>query len=193
VESDEIGGPDTSDRTLDVDSIDQADDSQEMAEETIYPKGMSHAAREDEDFRAEERTGFRAGPNAPDDPYDTETPLEDQNVNALEAISGPGQATVVGSGGLATAALELFASKGSEGVTAISRFMVESGVPRPDAEGYGDAVARGLAVIAVEIVPGRVDEEQVEAVIEEHGGRDGALFDGRRFNEFEARRNASLG
>jgi hypothetical protein len=183
-----IGGADTSKIEFDVDTLDQSNDSQEIAEESLYPKdGISHGSHEFDDFRAEFNTGFRKDRPIMDESFDDESSLQDQNTGAVEMISVLGRGVVIGSGGLATAALDLLDPTNKDASQGVYRFLIDEGVPRPDASAYQEAIALGKAVIAVEIVPGRVREGNVEIIIERHGGGQANLFDGHRFRENSVR------
>lgn len=183
-EFDQIGGPDTSNETFDVESIDQSDDSQEMAEETLYPfRGESYGSREASDRRNEMKHNLPTKPDARDDPYDAETPLEDQNVAGFETLSVPGRGTIAGGGSLAAAAIDILSPEADHPSEQIYRFLIDDGVPRPTAELYKEMMVRGSALMAVEITPGRTDESLVEQVVRRHEGRLGHLFDAHRFHE----------
>lgn len=183
-EGDRIGGLDTSDIGTDVESVDQSDDSQEIAEESLYPfRGVSYASREASDRQNEMKHNLPTKPDARDDVYDTETPLEDQNVAAFETLSVPGRGTVGGAGSLASAALELLSPDADHPSDQIYRFLIDDGVPRPVAEVYRAAIVAGDALLAVEITPGRTDERFVEEIVGRHHGDRTNLFDAHRFHE----------
>jgi hypothetical protein len=179
-----MGGPDTSDIDFDVESIDQAEDSQEMAEERLYPfRGESYGSRESDEVRTELATNYPTRPDRMDDVFDTETPMEEQNVHGLETLVAPGRGVVLGSGALAVSALDLLDPTKSRPSDELYRFLVDDGVPRPNAELYRRAVVNGEALIAVEIVPGRIYENRVEEIVDRHKGKQANLFDAHRFHE----------
>ena len=183
-EMDLMDGIDTSHLSSDVESLDQADDSQAMAEEVLDPEdGRSQEERERGDLRSELNTGFKEEPSESESLYDTQTLMQDQNTKGLETISVPGRGVVIGSGGLSTAALDLLSLSDGQSWETFSNFLIEEGLTEAEAASYRDAICAGQTMIAVEIVPGRVSETLVETVIERRGGAKAQLFDAPRFHE----------
>jgi len=167
-----IAGIDTSDSGTNVDSVDQADDSQEIADQMTYPRsGTSFSEHQRDEDNLSMLTGFPTPPPIIEELPDT----RGDEPGRLESISVPGLGMVVGGGGLATAALD---PKGAE---AIFSYLRDEGVPEDQAREYRAAVQRGVAMLAVAITPGLVDENAIERIVERHDADNGALFDAPRY------------
>ncbi|MGV3618220.1 MAG: hypothetical protein ACO1SV_23070 [Fimbriimonas sp.] len=181
--NDSTMGIDTSNISNDVESIDQNDDSQEQAERSTYPAGLvSQSEHERDDINLALHTGYPTPiPVIEDQVIDTETPLQDQNDDSLDTIVVPGFGMVMGGGALATAALDFLNPNGKHETDSLVNHLRDEGVPGDRAEALRDAFESGSAVVAVEIVPGETNEEQVEATSERHGAENAGLFDAPRF------------
>lgn len=90
-------------------------------------------------------------------------------VAALVALMIPGVGVVLGAGALASALAGIAASAGAGAAAgAVVALLKEHGVDGDVAEGYGDTVAQGGAVLAVTLPSGNVDEAQANAILTEH-------------------------
>lgn len=180
LEGSSIGGIDTSRKEFDVDSVDQSDDSQEEADRMTYPRhGISASEHERDDLNLTVLTGFPTTVPILDPLPDDWSEGEAQATDGLDTLHLPGFGTVIGGGGLATAALSLTNSGNSR--EAVHRFLTDEGVPAGRANELTAGLLSGRAIIAVEVVPGDVREDSVEEVLQRHGGRDVELYDAPRF------------
>lgn len=183
IEEGPIGGIDTSDSATNVDSIDQADDSQELADQMTYPRGdTSFSERQREDADLSMLTGFPTAVPVIDDVRDTTQLLDEDDLQALQL---PGGGLVMGGGALATAALDLFAQKGCDALIAHLR---DEGVPESQAQTYCAALEEGGALLAVTVTPGEIDEASVESIAERHCAENSALYDAPRYYRDGGRR-----
>lgn len=177
-----VGGIDTSNRDTDVDSVDQAEDSQELADEMTYPRGdVSNAEHQRESDDLSIATGFPTSLPVIDDLQDPLNPRGDELDNGLEAISIPGQGFVLGGGALATAALSFLRTDGERDPEAIVTFLKDDGVPEVNAQEFQSAFEQGRTIIGVTITPGEIDEEAIEQIAERHGADMGDLYDAPRY------------
>lgn len=177
-----VSGIDTSNRGTNVDSVDQADDSQEIADEMTYPRGdvsNSEHQRESEDLAM--LTNFSTALPVIDDIRDTQNPRGDELDNGLEAISIPGAGFVLGGGALATAALSFLRTDEERDPEAIINFLKDDGVPEVNAKEFQEAFEQGRTIVGVTITPGEIDEEAIEQIAERHGADMGDLYDAPRY------------
>lgn len=176
-------GIDTSDSATNVDTVDQADDSQELVDRDTFTDGhISHSEHERDDINLALHTGYPTPiPIIEDEVIDTETPMQDQNDDGLDSIVVPGFGVVMGGGALATAALDFINPNGHHETDSLIIHLRDEGVPGERAQELRKAFEQGGAVIAIEIVPGEVNEEQVETTTERHGAENAGLFDAPRF------------
>jgi hypothetical protein len=176
-------GIDTSNVATDVETVDQSDDSQEQANRMIYPpRETSQSEHERDDLNLALHTGFPTPiPVIEDDVRDTETPLQDQNDDGLDALVVPGFGLVIGGGALATAALDFINPNGQHDPNSLVGHLRDEGVPGDRAKALCEAFRNGGAVVAIEIVPGEAKEERVEETTGRHGGQNVGLFDAPRF------------
>ncbi|AIE86888.1 hypothetical protein OP10G_3520 [Fimbriimonas ginsengisoli Gsoil 348] len=182
LEGSRIGGIDTSDPATDVDSVDQADDSQEEFEEMTYPRAdISQSEHERDDLNLTLLTGFPTPVPVVDGLKDGATGATVSVDEALETIVVPGFGMVMGGGALATAALDFIKPDGGADTEAIVRHLRDEGVPETRARVYRDAFSQGGAVVAVAVNPGSVDEGAVESIAERHHAENHALYDAPRY------------
>jgi hypothetical protein len=182
LEASRISGIDTSNSALDVDSVDQSDDSQEEADLMTYPRGeTSQSEHERDDINLALHTGFPTPVPVIDDVRDSEGPLQDQLDEAMETIVVPGFGMVMGGGSLATAALDFINPEGNANTEALVAHLRDEGVPETRARVYRDAFDQGGAVLAVAVNPGTVDEGAVESIAERHRAENHALYDAPRY------------
>jgi hypothetical protein len=176
-------GIDTSDLATDVDTVDQSDDSQELVDRDTFTDGhISHSEHERDDINLALHTGYPTPiPVLEDNVIDTETALQDQNDDGLDSIVVPGFGVVMGGGALATAALDFINPNGQHETNSLIVHLRDEGVSGERASALKSAFESGGAVIAVEIVPGETNEEQVEATTERYGGENAGLFDAPRY------------
>lgn len=172
-------GVDTSDRATDVEMVDQSDDSQTYAEDSIEPYGdISQAEHEKDDLVLATETGFPTPVPVIDDIRDTETHVEEQNAEGLETMVVPGVGTVMGGGSLATAAIGF-----TDPSEAIVSHLVDEGMTPDRAEIYAAAYRTRMALLAVHIDPGATKEEAVEEYVARHKVHENDLVDAPRFYE----------
>jgi hypothetical protein len=176
-------GIDTSDKLTNVDTVDQSDDSQELVDRDTFTDGhISHSEHERDDINLALHTNYPTPiPVIEDNFDDAETRMQDQNDDSLDEIVVPGFGVVMGGGALATAALDFINPNGQHETDSLLAHLKDEGVPGERAKALRSAFEHGGAVVAVEIVPGEVDEEQVEATAGRHGAENAGLFDAPRY------------
>lgn len=181
VEASLIGGVDTSDADNDVDSVDQAEDSQELSDEMTYPiQGISNSEHQRDDLNLAIETGFPTV--IPMGDVDQSTgEFEDELEDQIETIELPSFGVVMGGGLLATQALDLAWGKENGTSNVVITYLRDEGVPTSQAQDYEEALAGGCSLLAVTVTPGEVDEGAVEAVAERHQAEQGELYDSPRY------------
>ena len=181
IEASRISGVDTSNRAFTGDSVDQMDDSQDVAEDMIYPRrGISQSEHEMDDLALTVTSGFPTPVPEIDDVRDGDE-MQDQNEEGLEALDVPGFGAALGNGALATAAL------GDGSVEPrLKAFFEDDGVPAETAEDLLSCLRDGEALLAIVATPGEIDEPTVEAIAVRNGGTDRGLFDAPRFYDNDA-------
>jgi len=107
-------------------------------------------------------------------------PVEDLE-RSLEVIDVPGFGVVVGSGPLATAALDYGDGDSAGDGNEIMRYLREEGIPDAAVKDYMAALEEGKAILAVGLVPGEVESPVVEAVADKFGATSSATFDAPRY------------
>jgi hypothetical protein len=95
----------------------------------------------------------------------------------LEIIEIPKFGMVIGSGALATAALDF--SNGR--LHSLVGYLTDEGVPQEMAQIYQESFEAGQAILAVEVTPGKIDEGIIESIAERHGALNGELYDAPRY------------
>ncbi|HEY0866980.1 MAG TPA: hypothetical protein VGE01_06370 [Fimbriimonas sp.] len=179
-----IAGIDTSNSATNVDSVDQSDDSQSYAEDSIQPPGeISHAEHERDDLELAVRTGFPTAVPLLDDVVDSETPVQDQYDDGLETISMPGAGTVAGGGAMATAALDFFQPDRTDHGEALLRHLQDEGMDEERARIYVHALNNRRTLLAVHANPGTVDDEVLESYLSRHQLQNLEMVDAPRFFE----------
>lgn len=182
LEASRISPVDTSDRTTDVDSVDQMDDSQEEFELEARPyAGISQGTHEADDVALAALTGFPTLITPLDEPAQSDFHRQDQAEEAIERIEIPGYGMVMGGGQLATAALDLFKNEGACPCIGLVNELIDDGVPEEEARDIHAAFKRGETILAVAVNPGELNEDAVEEIAERHGGRNLGLFDAPRY------------
>jgi len=179
-----IGGGIASDQADDaIASLDESDDSQSLAEDEMDDEASlsTQAERELRDLDLAVTTGF---PNKPEPlertPRSMVYPVEDLE-RSLEVIDVPGFGVVVGSGPLATAALDYGDGDSAGDGNEIMRYLREEGIPDAAVKDYMAALEEGKAILAVGLVPGEVESPVVEAVADKFGATSSATFDAPRY------------
>lgn len=176
-----VSGIDTSNAAFTGDSIDQMDDSQSVAEDTLYPyREISQSTHEKDDLAMAVTTGLPTPVPEIDDIKDGDE-MQDQNEEAMEALDVPGFGLALGNGALATAAL----GEGSI-EPRLTDFFKDDGVPTAAADDLLAALREGQALLAVVATPGEIDEPTVEAIAARNGGTDRGLFDAPRYYDQDA-------
>ncbi|RYG44959.1 hypothetical protein EON79_13755 [bacterium] len=173
IEQGDIGGIDTSDIGTDVDSIDQADDSQELANRMIYPyRETSQGEHESDDLALAVETGFPTTPPEIDD-FQADFPDEE----SIETVPAFGH--TAGGGPLATAAM-------AEEESAIEAYFKDENVHREPLATFLDIYREGGALVGVSVSPDGMPEGDIRLVLENNGGEAVDLYDAHRFHNAEA-------
>lgn len=176
-----VSGVDTSNAAYTGDSVDQMDDSQSVAEDSLYPnREVSQSEHELDDLALTVTSGFPTPVPMVDDIKDGDE-MQDQNEEAMEALDVPGFGAALGNGALSTAAL-------GEGAyePRLTSFFKDDGVPTATVDDFLAALRAGQALLAIVATPGEIDEPTVEAIAVRNGGADRGLFDAPRFYDNEA-------
>lgn len=181
IQASAVSGVDTSNSAYTGDSTDQMDDSQSVAEDSLYPyREISQSEHEADDLAMTVTTGFPTPIPEIDDIRDGDE-MQDQNEEAMEAFDVPGFGAVLGNGALATVAL------GDGSVEPrLEAFFKDDGVPTAAADDLLSSLREGHALLAVVATPGEIDEPTVEAIAGRNGGTDRGLFDAPRFYDQDA-------
>lgn len=176
-----VSGVDTSNAAYTGDSVDQMDDSQSVAEDSLYPyREISQSEHQLDDLAMTVTSGFPTPVPEIDDIEDGGE-MQDQNEEGLEALEVAGFGAALGGGGLATAVL-------GEGAIhdRLMAFFGDDGVPSSAAEGMIVALEKGHALLGIVATPGEIDEPAVERIAERNGGEGLGMFDAPRFHDGDA-------
>lgn len=184
IEGSPIGGIDTSETSLDVDSVDQADDSQELAEDMMYPRdSISQSEHQRDDLGLAMETGFPTTIPTIDGLKDEQSQLSEDLESQLETIIIPGFGYVIGGGAMATQALD-FSNKDEAGaIESLLSHLRSEGVPRWAAERYVQSLMNGGSIVAVTVTPGELDELAIEDIFDKHQGENTRLYDAPRYRQ----------
>lgn len=175
-------GIDTSDIETDVDTVDQAEDSQSLSEDMLYPpKGISQSTHEGDDLALTVLTGFPTAVPLLDDVHG-ESDQFDARIQAFSTDRG----TILGGGGLATAALDVLNPDIDDRFASLTEYLRQEGVPQNRASTYLHAIRSGGILLAVEVLPGGTREPLIESTVARHQGENAQLFDVPRFHNAEA-------
>ena len=182
IESPIGGGISTATPDDDVDSVDESDDSQRLAEDNYEP-GVSPSQMDQElhDLDLAVNTGFPNKPAGLDNFPKSSVPAIEDLERSLETIDVPGFGVVIGSGPLATAVLDYGDGDPSDDVPEMMKHFREEGVPDDLASSYIKQLDDGRAILAVGLVPGEVEPPLVEAVADQFGATDVNTFDAPRY------------
>ena len=165
-----------------ADSVDQTDDPQWLAEDSIeMGVGATQADRELHDFDLAVNTGYPTTPPVITRLEGESVPPVDALEMEIEEIAVPGFGVVLGGGSLATAALDYGDGDPSDDVEEMMKHFREEGVPDDVAQTYLSALDQGEALLAVGLIPGEVEPPLVETVTERYGGQSAAMFDAPRY------------
>ncbi|CAN5365155.1 hypothetical protein BH11ARM1_BH11ARM1_14920 [soil metagenome] len=174
-----IGGIDTSNSDTDVDSVDQAEESQSLAEDQTYPNhGISYGEHQGDTAALSVLTGFP-----------TDVPVIDKGPQTgpididLDVTTFVNLGTSMGGGALATLGLDLIRRQETESARTVLEFLKGEGVSDEYAADFLEKFRNGEAITAVEITPGHSPEATIERLARESGATDGQLFDAPRFHE----------
>lgn len=173
-----IGGIDTSDSDVDVDTVDQAEDSQELVDRDTYDPPISQGEHERDDLNLTLLTGFPTTVPVIQDRARDETELQEGFAEALDLLVPRGGGRVYGGGGLATAALGGIL-EGND----LHAYLRQEGVDHAEIEELMSRLKSGSPLLAVEVSPGIVNEEAIEVILQEHGADSVRLYDAPRFYE----------
>jgi hypothetical protein len=175
---------DTSDKATNVDTLDQANDSQSLAEDMMSPpREISQSEHEKDDLALTLRTGFPTPVPLLDEVNDADGPNQRQNSESLETIVVPESGTIIGGGGFATAAFDVVNPTHDARPDSLRGFMEDEGVSGEMATTYVEAFSEGKVLMAVEVVPGKIKQGFVEEAVERWEGQNGGMFDAPRFYE----------
>lgn len=165
-----------------ADSVDQTDDPQWLAEDSLEMQaGESQADLELRDLDMAVNTGYPTTPEDMDRREGETMAAPESATEGLEAITVPGFGIVIGAGPLATAALDYGDGDPSDDVEEMMKHFREEGVPDDVAQTYVSALDKGEALLAVGLIPGEVEPPLVETVAEQFGGKTAATFDAPRY------------
>lgn len=176
-------GIDTSDTSRDVEMLDQADDSQSLAESEMLhpPRNITQSTHEKDDLAMTVSMGYPTDIPTIEPLPDGDFELQDQNEEALEALEVPGFGAVLGNGAMATAVL------GDGDVAArLNDFLADDGVPTSAIDDIQTDLQNGCAILAIVATPGEIDEDRVEEIAERHKGSNRGLFDAPRYYDRDA-------
>lgn len=178
VESPYGGGISTSTSDSASPTVDESDDSQWLSESE---DGTTEEEREFHDLNIASNTGFATTATARGlQGMPRSEPIDDID-RSFEAIDIPGFGVVMGTGALATAALDYGDGDPSDDVEVMMKHFTGEGVPQDAAKDYLQALDSGSALLAVGLVPGEVEAPLVEAVADQFGATQSATFDAPRF------------
>lgn len=165
-----------------AETVDQSLDPNWLAEDSIeLDGGPTQAERELHDLDLAVETGFPTTPPVIDDFTPDSVPAVDDLERSLETINVPGFGVVIGSGALATAALDYGDGDASDDKDVMMTHFREEGIPDEIASDYLQALDQGRAILAVGLVPGEVEAPLVETVADQFGAQSAATFDAPRF------------
>lgn len=178
VELSRIGaGISTADRRLDVDSVDQMEESQDAAEEEGWPRGdASNSHHELDDLDRAVMTGYPT----PVTPIDNDFVTDTEGDRAVESVYVPGVGLVIGGGDLATAAFDWAGKNGVPDASSFLTYLHDEGVPPAPANELLAQFGNGGAILAVTILP-EVNEDALEEVAERYGAVTTGWFGARRY------------
>ncbi len=176
------GGIDTSKLDDSIDSVDQSNDSQWLAEDAMDP-GVSPDQTDQElhDLDLAVTTGFPNKPVGMDNFPKSSVPNIEDAERSLETIDVPGFGVVIGGGPLATAVLDFGDGDATDDIPEMMKHFKEEGVPDEVAKSYLDCLDHGEAILAVGLVPGEVEPPLVEAVADQFGEANAATYDAPRY------------
>jgi len=184
IEGSPIGGIDSSEISLDVDSVDQADESQELSEKMAYPRdGISQSEHQRDDLGLAIETGFPTTIPTIDGLVDEQSQLSEDLQSQLETIIIPGFGYVMGGGDMATQALDFSQKDETGAIESLLSHLRSEGVPRWAAERYVQSLMNGGSIVAVNVTPGELDELAIEAIFDTHDGENTTLYDAPRFRQ----------
>jgi hypothetical protein len=179
-----ISGIDTSNTATNVEMIDQADDSQAIAESTIQPEPeISQAEHERDDLELAVHTGFPTPVPILDDVRDSETVAQEQAVDGLQAIVVPGVGSFVGGGALSTAALDTIGGSRTLAALSLIGHLKDEGMDEERARQYAAAYDRGMTILGIHSNPGDMDQVELEAIVSRHPVMETDFIDAPRFYE----------
>ena len=176
------GGISTITSDDEIDTVDESDDSQWLAEDDKEP-GISPSQGDQEvhDLELAVNTGFPNKPIGLEQFPKSSVPAIEDLERSLETIDVPGFGVVIGSGTLATAVLDYGDGDPTDDVPEMMKYFREEGVPDELAHSYIDSLDKGQAILAVGLVPGEIEPPLVEAVADQFGATNSAMFDAPRF------------
>jgi hypothetical protein len=166
------GGIATDTRDDSISSIDESDDSQSRAEDTLEPLNEPQSSHELDDLHLAVNTGFPTPVPLIDDEHSAPNTIPRGATNLddrLRALVIPGFGVVMGGGGLATAALDFANPEGP--ANPLTAFLVDRGVPEESAQTLVESFIDGGALLAVSQAPDLLAEGRVEEIGAHHGAR----------------------
>lgn len=165
-----------------AETVDQSNDPNWLAEDSIEPReGITQMDRELHDLDLAVETGFPTTPPVIDDFESSSVLPIDDFERSIDTINVPGFGVVIGTGSLATAALDFGDGDASDDQEVMMTHFREEGVPDDMASEYLEDLKSGKAILAVGLVPGEVEAPLVETVADQFGAAKAATFDAPRF------------
>jgi hypothetical protein len=177
-ETSEVGGGiSTSDTGLNVDSVDQMDDSQSAAEDMTWPReDASYASHEMDDLNRAVKTGFPT----PVTPLDDGIDADNDSNQTPEPVSIPGVGVVMGGGDLANAAFDWRGQDGKTDVSGLLVYLQDEGVPPTTANELMAQFCEGGAILGVALLP-QLDENALEEIAQDYGAVTTGWFGAPRY------------
>jgi hypothetical protein len=170
-------GISSADSGMNVESVDQMDDSQSEAEDMTWPReDASYASHEMDDLNRAVRTGFPT----PVTPLDNVEDRESERDRALEPVVVPGMGVVMGGGDLATAAFDWTAKDGKTDPSGLLVYLQDEGVPPAAANELTARFFDGGAILGVALLP-EIDENALDSIAQDYGAVTTGWFGAPRY------------
>jgi hypothetical protein len=171
------GGVSTSNIGEDVESVDQMDDSQSVAEDLTWPRDEPESLTEIDSIDLEQDNIEIPPPvSTLNEAFATGTEVD----RSLEPVVIPGLGVVMGGGDLATAAFDWAGQNGKADPSALLTYLQDEGVPPEPANELLREFQDGGSILAVALLP-ETDETALEEVAERYGAVSTGWFGAPRY------------